>query len=99
MMAMPPRREVPASHRDAARVDLDVLHRGYWVCLKDISVVLLFWQYAVCFGTELSMNFELMTRYTDCTGVGVDSRSVELQAVSAPARQLAVAQSCNTPSL
>ena len=76
MMAMPPRREVPASHRDAARVDLDVLHRGYWVCLEDISVVLFFWQYAVCFGTELSMNFKLMTHYTDYTGVGVDAHSV-----------------------
>ncbi len=98
-MAIPPRREVPASHLDAARVDLDVLHRGYGVCLKDISVVLLFWQYAVCFGTELSMNFELMAHCTGYTGVGVGSRSVEWQAVSAPARQLAVAQSCNTPSL
>ncbi len=45
------------------------------------------------------MNLELMTHSTDYTGVGVDSRSVEWQVVSAPARQLAVAQSCNTPSL
>ncbi len=38
--------------------------------------MLFFWQYAVCFGTELSMSFKLMTHYTDYTGVGVDAHSV-----------------------
>jgi len=41
----------------------------YWTCMKDKNVLLLSFHYAICFGTELNMNQELVPHFYDYFGL------------------------------
>jgi NNP family nitrate/nitrite transporter-like MFS transporter len=56
--------------RDLKKADSSIW--DYVACMKDLRVVLLFWHYAACFGTELTMNFELISHYKDTMGMKLE---------------------------